>query len=48
MVISAEAGSAWTILHPAYSVAVPEPHIKGNAAFAFPMANSGLEDFMND
>jgi len=48
MVISAEAGSAWTILHPDYSVAVPEPHIKANAAFALPMANSGLEDFIND
>ena len=28
LVISAEAGSAWTILYPAYSVAVPEPHPK--------------------
>ena len=37
LVISAEAGSAWTILYPAYSVVVPEPHLKANAAFAIPL-----------
>jgi ABC-type amino acid transport substrate-binding protein len=48
LVISAEAGSAWTILHPAYSVAVPEPHVKANAAFAMPLAALDFEDFVND
>jgi Na+/H+-dicarboxylate symporter len=48
LVISAEAGSAWTILHPAYSVVVPEPHQKANAALAIPLANSVFEGFVND
>ena len=48
IVISAEAGSAWTILHPAYSVVVPEPHIKSYAALAMPLGNSDFEDFVND
>ena len=48
LVISAEAGSAWTILYPAYSVVVPEPHLKANAAFAMPLAALDFEDFIND
>ena len=48
IVISAEAGSAWTILHPAYSVVVPEPHIKAHAALAMPLDDSDFEDFVND
>jgi Na+/H+-dicarboxylate symporter/ABC-type amino acid transport substrate-binding protein len=48
IIISAEAGSAWTILYPAYSVVVPEPHIKANAALAMPLGDSDLEDFVND
>ena len=48
IVISAEAGSAWTILHPAYSVVVPEPHIKAHAALAMPLDGSDFEDFVND
>ncbi|MDB4442594.1 cation:dicarboxylase symporter family transporter, partial [bacterium] len=48
LVISAEAGSAWTILYPAYSVVVPKPHQKANAAFAIPIDSSGFEDFVND
>jgi ABC-type amino acid transport substrate-binding protein len=48
LVISAEAGSAWTILYPAYSVFVPEPHLKANAALAIPLASSGFEHFVND
>jgi len=48
LVISAEAGSAWTILFPAYSVFVPEPHLKANAAFAMPLATLDFEDFVND
>ena len=48
LVISAEAGSAWTILYPVYSVVVPEPHLKANAAFAMPLATLDFEDFVND
>jgi Na+/H+-dicarboxylate symporter/ABC-type amino acid transport substrate-binding protein len=48
LVISAEAGSAWTILYPAHSVVVPEPHLKSNAAFAMPLATLDFEDFVND
>jgi len=48
LVISAEAGSAWTILFPAYSVVVPKPHLKANAAFAMPLATLDFEDFVND
>jgi Na+/H+-dicarboxylate symporter len=48
LVISAEAGSAWTILYPAYSVVVPKPHLKANAAFAIPLDSSAFEGFVND
>ncbi|MGD9301550.1 MAG: transporter substrate-binding domain-containing protein, partial [Desulfobacterales bacterium] len=48
LVISAEAGSAWTILYPAYSVVVPEPHLKANAAFAIPLDSSDFEELLND
>jgi ABC-type amino acid transport substrate-binding protein len=48
LVISAEAGSAWTILYPSYSVVVPEPHLKANAAFAMPLATLDFEAFVND
>ena len=48
LIISAEAGSAWTILYPMYSVAVPEPHLKANAALAMPLGTSDFEDYVND
>ena len=48
LLISAEAGSAWTILYPSYSVAVPEPHLKANAAFAMPLGASDFELLVND
>ena len=48
LIISAEAGSAWTILYPAYSVVVPEPHVKANAGFAIPLDASDFEGFFND
>jgi hypothetical protein len=48
LVISAEAGSAWTILYPAYSVVVPEPHLKANAALAMPLGDSNLGYFVNN
>lgn len=48
LVVSAEAGSAWTILHPAYSVVVPAPHLKAHAALAIPLDASDFENFVND
>ena len=48
LVISAEAGSAWTILYPSYSVAVPGPHINASFALAMPLDTLGIEDFVND
>ena len=47
MLTTAEAGSAWTILYPAYSVVVPEPYLKLQAAFAMPLCDSGFENFVN-
>jgi ABC-type amino acid transport substrate-binding protein len=47
LVISAEAGSAWTILYPAYSVVVPVPHLKANAALAIPLGDSDFGGFVN-
>ncbi len=48
LVISAEAGSAWTILFPAYSVVLPEPHEKTYAALAIPLDRPEFENFIND
>ena len=48
LIISAEAGSAWTILYPSYSVVLPEPHLKAHAAFATPMAPSNFGGFLNN
>ena len=48
IVKTAEAGSAWTILYPAYSVVVPEPHLKAHAAFALPLEDTDFENFVND
>jgi Na+/H+-dicarboxylate symporter/ABC-type amino acid transport substrate-binding protein len=48
LVISAEAGSAWTILYPAYSVVVPEPHLKSHAALAIPLGDSDFGGFVNN
>ena len=48
LVLSAEAGSAWTILYPDYSVTVPEPHLKTNAAFAMSLNDSDFEEFIDD
>ena len=46
-VYSAEAGSAWTLLHPAYSVAIPQPDILA-APLAYPVARGerDLADFL--
>ncbi|NIP28620.1 hypothetical protein GWN42_31630, partial [candidate division KSB1 bacterium] len=43
-----EAGSAWTILYPAYSVVVPEPHLKANAALVVSPVTLDFEAFLND
>ena len=48
LAISAEAGSAWTILYPAYSVVVPEPQVKANAAIAMPLGKSDLDEPINN
>jgi Na+/H+-dicarboxylate symporter/ABC-type amino acid transport substrate-binding protein len=48
LVISAEAGSAWTIVFPSYSVVVPEPHVKAHAALALPLGKSDFGDFIDD
>jgi ABC-type amino acid transport substrate-binding protein len=48
LVISAEAGSAWTIIYPSYSVVVPEPHIKAHAGLIMPLGDSDFGDFIDD
>ena len=48
IITTAEAGSAWTILYPAYSVVVPEPYLKAHAAFALPLGDTDFENFVND
>jgi ABC-type amino acid transport substrate-binding protein len=48
IVISAEAGSAWTIIYPSYSVVVPEPHIKAHAALAMPLGDTNFATFVDD
>ena len=47
-VISTEAGSAWTIIYPSYSVVVPEPHIKAHAGLAMPLGDSDFADVVDD
>jgi len=48
LVISAEAGSAWTIIYPSYSVVVPEPHVKAHAGLAMALGDSDFGDFVDD
>jgi hypothetical protein len=45
--ISAEAGSAWTILYPRYAVAIPEPHITKPVALAMAQGDQQFLDFIN-
>jgi Na+/H+-dicarboxylate symporter/ABC-type amino acid transport substrate-binding protein len=45
--ISAEAGSAWTILYPRYAVAIPEPHITKPVAIAMAQGDQQFLDFIN-
>jgi ABC-type amino acid transport substrate-binding protein len=48
LVISAEAGSAWTIIYPSYSVVVPQPHTKAHAGLAMPLGDSDFGDVVDD
>jgi ABC-type amino acid transport substrate-binding protein len=48
LVISAEAGSAWTIIYPSYSVVVPQPHTKAHAGLAMSLGDSDFGDFVDD
>jgi ABC-type amino acid transport substrate-binding protein len=48
LVYSAEAGSAWTLLYPAYSVAIPQPDIlAAPLAYAMARGERDLADFLN-
>jgi ABC-type amino acid transport substrate-binding protein len=45
---TAEAGSAWTLLYPSFSVAVPQPAVvKVPMAYAVPFGDRELTDYMN-
>ena len=48
MVYTAEAGSAWTLLYPAYTVVIPQPDVL-KAPLAYPLARGDQEmvDFIN-
>ena len=45
---SAEAGSAWTLLYPAFSVVVPQPDVLAvPLAYGMPRGERDLADFVN-
>jgi Na+/H+-dicarboxylate symporter/ABC-type amino acid transport substrate-binding protein len=45
---AAEAGSAWSLLYPAYTVAIPQPVVlKGPVAYPLPRGDRELVDFIN-
>jgi Na+/H+-dicarboxylate symporter/ABC-type amino acid transport substrate-binding protein len=45
---AAEAGSAWSLLYPAYTVAIPQPGVlKGPVAYPLPRGDRDLVDFIN-
>jgi ABC-type amino acid transport substrate-binding protein len=45
----AEAGTAWTLLYPEYSVVIPKPHIrKTPVGYAVARRNRELAEFLND
>lgn len=48
ILISAEAGSAWTLLHPEYAVVVPEPHQKGSMALFLPKRDPDFTHLVAD
>jgi ABC-type amino acid transport substrate-binding protein len=48
MVYSAEAGSAWTLIHPAYTIAVPQPDVLAvPLAYGIARGDRDLADFVN-
>jgi len=47
IVISAEAGSAWTVLYPQFAVVIPTPHRKAPMSFAMVKGDRELLDFVN-
>ena len=48
LVYSAEAGSAWTLIYPEYSVAVPRPDpVLVPLAYPMPLGEQGMEAFLN-
>jgi Na+/H+-dicarboxylate symporter len=48
LVYSAEAGSAWSLIYPAYTVAIPQPDVLGlPLAYAMGRGDRELADFMN-
>jgi len=48
LVISAEAGSAWTIVYPSYTVVVPEPYKKAHAGLVMPLGDSVFGNYVDD
>jgi Na+/H+-dicarboxylate symporter len=48
LLYSAEAGSAWTLVYPAYAVVVPEPgRVKVPLAYAIPLGDAALVNFVD-
>jgi len=48
LVFSAEAGSAWSLLYPAYTVAIPQPDVlTAPSAYPLPRGDRELADFIN-
>ena len=47
ILMTAEGGSAYTILYPRYDVAIPEPLFQGHVAFATPKSEPELTAFLN-
>jgi Na+/H+-dicarboxylate symporter/ABC-type amino acid transport substrate-binding protein len=48
LLFTAEGGSAWTLLHPAFSVVVPRPNVvTGPIALATPRGAPGLHDYIS-
>ena len=47
ILMTAEGGSAYTILYPQYDVAIPKPIFKGHVAFALPDDEPELKTFLN-
>ncbi len=48
VLISAEAGSAWTTIKPEYAVVIPEPHFSNPIAIAAALHNQEEIDFIDD